>query len=356
MMYLNNTIKIAIDETHYRTKYFCTCDKCGSDRGYLSKQSASKPFCKKCAPRVTLESRKKMSEAKKGKAPWNKGRKEDRISVKERLSEARKGKVPHNKNKTLSYEEKIKLSCAARKIPLSDFDGLTTPVARAERNKFSEIGMHMKCFERDNFQCQSCNLNKTILNAHHLNSWKFFPEERFDLNNLVSLCKTCHDDFHSQYGNGKSVANTKEQFLEFKQNRSNHLTRKSVIVIGGAPGSGKSWVCNQLKNKVKYVEHDKTNKDNIRSLIYNSSSNIIIYDPTVHISSFIKRNKDIFDIHLLIINEDAEIVKQRLISRGGAFTESVERRIKRMKVLTKSATFSGTSSEVLNYLKTTLLC
>lgn len=51
------------------------------------------------------------------------------------------------------------------------------------------------------------------MNAHHLNAWASFPQERYDVENGVCLCQNCHDRFHDTYGKGK---NTKEQFYEFK--------------------------------------------------------------------------------------------------------------------------------------------
>jgi hypothetical protein len=352
MIHLNNTIKIAISESHFRTKYKATCDKCGIDRGYLSKSNAIKPFCRKCSPRVTPESRKKMSLAKLGKKPWNKGRLECRNSVKKKLSLAKLGKEPHNKNKQMSYEQKIKLSCAARKINLSEFDELQTPKAKIERNKFAEMEMHIKCFEKHNYTCDCCGVDKVLLNAHHKNSWKFFSEQRFDINNLVALCKSCHDDFHKIYGNGKSSPNTEEQYFEFKNNfnKSKLTSRKKVIVVAGASGAGKSWVCNQIKHKFYYCEHDKTNKDYIRSFMFNLKQSIVVYDPTVHVSSFIKRNSDLFDINLIVIQEDEATIKLRLEERGGEFTPSIKRRILRMKNLAKGAVFTGTSSEVLEFI------
>jgi len=32
---------------------------------------------------------------------------------------------------------------------------------------------------------------------------------------------------------------------------------KTVYLICGVPGSGKSWVCNQVKDQFTYIEHDK---------------------------------------------------------------------------------------------------
>lgn len=56
------------------------------------------------------------------------------------------------------------------------------------------------------------------LQAHHLNSWNKFPDERFKLENGVTLCKSCHDDFHNKFGRGN---NTAEQFRKYYENINN---------------------------------------------------------------------------------------------------------------------------------------
>lgn len=67
--------------------------------------------------------------------------------------------------------------------------------------------------ERDRNRCIVCNTGKGILNAHHLNGYADFPEERYILDNGVTLCRRCHQDwFHKIYGRG---FNTKAQFDEF---------------------------------------------------------------------------------------------------------------------------------------------
>lgn len=50
------------------------------------------------------------------------------------------------------------------------------------------------------------------LNSHHLNGWNIFPNERYDIENGITLCKFHHDDFHVKFGKG---GNTKEQFDEY---------------------------------------------------------------------------------------------------------------------------------------------
>ena len=72
--------------------------------------------------------------------------------------------------------------------------------------------------ERDNYTCQTCGDNKGgNLNAHHLNAWSAFPEQRFDLDNGVTLCTDCHKELHSQYGYGD---NTREQFNEYAASKT----------------------------------------------------------------------------------------------------------------------------------------
>ena len=71
--------------------------------------------------------------------------------------------------------------------------------------------------ERDAYTCQICNQYGVNINAHHINAWNAFPEQRFDLDNGVTLCTDCHKDFHSQYGYGD---NTREQFDEYAASKT----------------------------------------------------------------------------------------------------------------------------------------
>ena len=50
------------------------------------------------------------------------------------------------------------------------------------------------------YVCEKCNKKrKTTLHAHHIKSWNKFPDNRYDRNNGVVLCKYCHDKFHRKY-------------------------------------------------------------------------------------------------------------------------------------------------------------
>ena len=75
--------------------------------------------------------------------------------------------------------------------------------------------------KRDNYTCQICgNSPSGNLNAHHLNAWNAFPEQRFDLDNGVTLCVDCHKEFHKMYGRG---GNTREQFNEYAASKTSVL-------------------------------------------------------------------------------------------------------------------------------------
>lgn len=54
-------------------------------------------------------------------------------------------------------------------------------------------------FKRDNWICQACGA-KGGMAAHHLYSWSEHPQKRILISNGITLCKSCHKEFH--YWNG----------------------------------------------------------------------------------------------------------------------------------------------------------
>ena len=72
------------------------------------------------------------------------------------------------------------------------------------------------CFERDNYTCQVSGMkSRGDIVVHHLNGYNWDVENRFNIDNGITLNKKLHNEFHTLYGKG---SNTKEQFIEFIYN------------------------------------------------------------------------------------------------------------------------------------------
>lgn len=70
-----------------------------------------------------------------------------------------------------------------------------------------------KVIRRDK-RCAVCNSIKNR-HAHHKNNGDDFPEQRFIVDNGVTLCKDCHIQYHCQFHRGFYEKTTKERFDNF---------------------------------------------------------------------------------------------------------------------------------------------
>ena len=134
--------------------------------------------------------RKKMSGARKGKEPWNKGLKgvqrhseETRI----KMGKSRLGKQPRDVGFKASKETKKKMS-ESHKGDKShcwlggiSFEAYTVDWNRALRRNIRE---------RDNHTCKLCKeKTKDIsLDVHHID----YNKKNCDSSNLITLCHSCH--------------------------------------------------------------------------------------------------------------------------------------------------------------------
>lgn len=85
-------------------------------------------------------------------------------------------------------------------------------VAITDVRKTKEYAQWRKdVLKRDNYCCKLCG-DKEELHAHHLNSVTGNEDQITELSNGLTLCKTCHDLFHIEYGYGQ---NSSQQFIDF---------------------------------------------------------------------------------------------------------------------------------------------
>jgi len=62
--------------------------------------------------------------------------------------------------------------------------------------------------------CQICNRRKNR-QAHHINSASYFPDERFNVDNGITLCRSCHSQFHNNYKKSTRQKCTKDDWDNF---------------------------------------------------------------------------------------------------------------------------------------------
>ena len=56
-------------------------------------------------------------------------------------------------------------------------------------------------FERDNYTCKKCGNrssvdNPVVIHPHHIKSYTYYPELRYEVDNGITLCISCHHQTH----------------------------------------------------------------------------------------------------------------------------------------------------------------
>lgn len=116
-------------------------------------------------------------------------------TTRKKLSESKKGEKNPSWRSDLTPEEKL----ANR--------------TRIETSEHKRWAFRIK--KRDKFECQICFKDRD-LQSHHIESYVQTPEKRFHLRNGICLCKQCHKEFHSTFGN-KNI--NRQQLNQFKKGK-----------------------------------------------------------------------------------------------------------------------------------------
>lgn len=124
--------------------------------------------------------------------PWNRGKKCPQISI------ATKGRIPWNKDKKMSAEYCETISKSHKGLRRGDknpnWRGGISEISENYRALSTEkvIKWRNFIFKRDSYTCKDCHHIGRRLEAHHIKSWVKYPELRYDTNNGVTLCNSCH--------------------------------------------------------------------------------------------------------------------------------------------------------------------
>lgn len=109
---------------------------------------------------------------------------------------------PHgNRGRKHTPEELIKMSLSHRGDKHPNWKGGIAPLNAIMRD-CSEYKLWRKAvYERDHFTCQDCGGKPSgRLNAHHLKHFILCPEERYSVDNGITLCTKCHGKRHRKGG------------------------------------------------------------------------------------------------------------------------------------------------------------
>lgn len=84
-----------------------------------------------------------------------------------------------------------------------------------QRKSYEYYSWRKSVYKRDNYTCQCCGDNSgSNLNAHHIINYMENEDLRTDLDNGITLCKSCHKKFHDTYGYRNNTRDQINKFLE----------------------------------------------------------------------------------------------------------------------------------------------
>jgi hypothetical protein len=146
---------------------------------FVVKRRKSEKYCSPACYWKSLE----------GKPSWNRG-KSPSIEQRKKMSEAKIGKIPWNKGLVGFLEgERSGL-----------WKGGITPENKKIRASLEYKMWRQTIFERDDYMCLTCGQYGKSLEVHHIRNFSEFSDIRLDTNNGITLCKQCHKKYHAKYG------------------------------------------------------------------------------------------------------------------------------------------------------------
>ena len=145
------------------------------------------------------ETRRKLSESHKGYKMPDSQKEKIRAKIKgiKRSPETLERDRIAQSNRSIEWRKRIAASKMGDRNgqfgkPSPNWQGGITPINAKVRNSKEYAVWRLSVFERDKFTCQGCGAKGGDLHAHHILAFSQFPAHRFDINNGLTLCPTCH--------------------------------------------------------------------------------------------------------------------------------------------------------------------
>ncbi len=214
-----------------RRIYRCFCDICGMDQGYHREKESR--LCRRCSSIKAKSKRLKKYRVEFKNVDFNDYIDKPYNKVKSKGSGLKrlyrclcqfcsndKGYVRYTQFKTrcfkcvMTEKRRQNISIVCRNEEVKKFDGFKSPENSRIRQSEEGRKWSKEILAKANFTCFICNAVGESLHAHHVKPFSVYKELRFDKDNGKCLCKKCHTEFHSKYGNKN---NNLKQLLKFKK-------------------------------------------------------------------------------------------------------------------------------------------
>jgi hypothetical protein len=158
-------------------------------------------------------SRACSTEGKKGRTAWNAGKtaKDDprvaqlAASIRQRFasgerkawSKGLKGEKHPFWRRKLPLKTRERISAAHQDEKHWNWKGGITDAVHRLRNKMLYQDWREKVLAKSGKVCAHCGVTKN-LHCHHIKGFRAYPELRYDVDNGIVLCSSCHQKLHAE--------------------------------------------------------------------------------------------------------------------------------------------------------------
>jgi len=187
---------INVSVSKRKTLYAASCSLCQNER-YITYAQAhnlitgkNKNICKKCQK---YEGNKE-TRFKKNQKPWNYKKKH---VFKKDYSKSKKFLEIVNAFGGIVFTPEIRKKQREKKLGITGekanawLGGLTSE-NKLLRSRDEYKQLRKACFLRDNYTCVLCSKKGVKLHMDHIKEWCNYPDLRFEISNVRTLCVPCH--------------------------------------------------------------------------------------------------------------------------------------------------------------------